>query len=46
MCVVTNGRHPCAELQSFVQFILKDYAPSREDDRFALLTGPNMPNYM
>jgi len=39
---VSNGRHPCVELQSSVRFIPNDYSFSRLEGRFTLLTGPNM----
>ena len=38
---ISNGRHPCVELQSSVHFIPNHYNFSH-DSRFTLLTGPNM----
>lgn len=40
--VLTASRHPCVELQDFVDFIPNDYDLQRETSRFQLLTGPNM----
>jgi len=39
---ITEGRHPCLEMQDEVSFIPNDYIMEREKSSFGLVTGPNM----
>jgi DNA mismatch repair protein MSH2 len=40
--ILTDARHPCLEVQDYVNFIPNDVEMIRETSEFQIITGPNM----